>query len=179
MAQILLTAKRTTAVPPAYLSGLPELPHFGQPQSTPYRRPLPGHSHLLLHQVPCSVHLLHINSNSTATEETFLSTISHHLCICISTCKQSVCCHNPNSFIQSKHAFQGKLVPGHHNMPSATLRLITSSVLMSGWTLDTLCSFSPSIYAQGDCFLMHRNCDCNWTLCLTCQSCFGAHSSHV
>jgi hypothetical protein len=25
----------------------------------------------------------------------------------------------------------------------------------------TVCSFSPSIYAQGECFLMRRNCNCN------------------
>jgi hypothetical protein len=25
----------------------------------------------------------------------------------------------------------------------------------------TVCSFSPSIYAQGECFLMRRNCYCN------------------
>jgi hypothetical protein len=26
----------------------------------------------------------------------------------------------------------------------------------------TVCSFSPSIYAQGEWFLMRRNCNCNW-----------------
>jgi hypothetical protein len=38
----------------------------------------------------------------------------------------------------------------------------------------TVCSFSPSIYAQGECFLMRRNCNCNCKF----QSYFSHFSSH-
>jgi hypothetical protein len=40
----------------------------------------------------------------------------------------------------------------HLHNPTYTNRALSSV---------TVCSFSPSIYAQGECFLMRRNCNCN------------------
>jgi hypothetical protein len=39
-----------------------------------------------------------------------------------------------------------------------------SSLVRRSCTLRQVCSLSPSIYAQGECFLMRRNCNCNCTL---------------
>jgi hypothetical protein len=47
-----------------------------------------------------------------------------------------------------------------HSLQAQDSREGSSYIIMCSQAV-TVCSFSPSIYAQGECFLMRRNCNCN------------------
>jgi hypothetical protein len=77
-------------------------------------------------------------------------------CIQYTAVNLLACCPNEvTAILYCKH----KVAPFY--ILTITIACTSRSYIIMCSQAVTVCSFSPSIYAQGECFLMRRNCNCN------------------